>query len=78
MYTVSKDGAAITWQCDKTVEEVQQYAEQQLQENDITEEDVSNDNDDEDDSTFEQESEEELCTVRSSQTTQVVSDEGRI
>ena len=73
---MSKDGAAIIWQCDKTLEEVQQYAEQQLQENNIIEEDVGSDDDD--GSTFEQEAEEELCTIRSSQTTQVISDKGRI
>lgn len=72
---MSKDGAVVTWQCDKTLEEMQHYSERQLLGNDIAKED---DQDSDDDSTFEQDAEEELCAVRNSQTTQKdVSDEGR-
>ena len=76
---MSKDGAAVTWQCDKTLEEVQQYAEQQLEENDVTKDDDGIDSDNEDDSILEQDVEEELCAGRSSKTAQEdISDEGSV
>ena len=76
---MSKDGAVVTWQCDKTLEEVQQYAEQQLEENDVTKDDDGIDSDNEDDSTLEQDAEEELCAGRSSKTAQEdISDEGSV
>lgn len=58
----------VTWQCDKTLEEMQQYLEQQLKKKEIGKEDQDNDNDSEDDD------EEEPTIVRSSHD---VSDEGR-
>lgn len=76
---MSKDGAAVTWQCDKTLEEVQQYAEQQLEENDVTKDDDGIDTDNEDDGILEQDAEEELCVARSSKTAQEdISDEGSV
>ena len=77
---MSKDGAAVTWQCDKTPEEVQHYAEQQLEENDVTKDDDGIDSDNEDDSILEQDAEEELCAGRSSSKTaqEDISDEGSV
>jgi len=60
----------VNWACDKTLEEVQQYLEQQLRK----EETIKEDQDEDNDSELEQDDEEELSVVRGSHD---VSDEGR-
>ena len=59
----------VTWQCDKTLEEMQQYLEQQLRKKEADKEDQDSDNDSE----LEQDDDEPSIVMSSHD----VSDEGR-